>query len=82
MMFYKILQGSVALELPYEISLIDTVTRGHNRRYQTPFSRIDIHKFSFFPATVRLWNSSPDSVVNLDSLEAFRRSATDFLNNL
>ena len=82
MMFYKILQGSVALELPYEISLIDTVTRGHNRRYQTPFSRIDIHKFSFFPATVRLWNSSPDSVVNLDSFEAFRRSATDFLNKL
>ena len=82
MMFYKILQGSVALELPYEISLIDTVTRGHNRRYQTPFSRIDIHKFSFFPATVRLWNSSPDSVVNLDSFEVFRRSATDFLNKL
>ena len=84
MMFYKILQGSVALELPYEISLIDTVTRGHmhNRRYQTPFSRIDVHKFSFFPATVRLWNSSPNSVVNLDSFEAFRRSATDFLNKL
>ena len=80
MMLYKIVQGTVALDLPHGISLMDTVTRGHNRRYKTPFSRIDIHKFSFFSATIRLWNSLPDSIVNLDSPEAFRKSATDFLN--
>jgi len=81
MMFHKILQGSVALNLPQEVSLLHTTTRGHDRRYQIPFSRIDVHKFSFFPATVRLWNGLPDSVVHLDSLESFRRSVTDFLNN-
>ena len=43
--------------------------------YKTQFSRIDIHKFSFFSATVRLWNSLPDSIVNLDFPEAFQKSA-------
>jgi len=81
MMLYRIMQGSaVTLDLPHGISFMDTVTWGHNRRYKAPFSRIDIHKFSFFPATIRLWNSLPDLIVNLDSPEAFHKSATNFLN--
>ena len=38
-----------------------TATRGHDRRNQIPFTKI---KFSFFPATVKLW---PNLVVHLDS---------------
>jgi len=53
-----------------------------DRCYQIPFSRIDTHKFSFFPASVRLWNSFPNSIVHFDSLELFRRSVTAFLNRL
>ena len=46
-MFHKILQGSVTLNLPHEISLLHT-TRGHDRHYQIPFSRIDTHKLVSF----------------------------------
>jgi len=67
-MFHKIYQ---ALNLPDEVSLLHTTTRGHGRCYQIPFSRIDMHKFSFFPATVRLWNRSPNSVAHLDSPQSF-----------
>ena len=42
---------------------------------------LDIHKFSFFSATIRLWNNSSDSILNLDSPEAFRKSTTDFWTN-
>ena len=72
----------MALDLPHGISVMDTVTRGHNRRYKTPFSRIDIHKFSFFPTTNRLWNSLPDLIVNMDSPEAFHKPANHFLSKL
>ena len=47
-MFYKIVQQSVALALTNEIVLFNTITRGHNMRYRTPFSRVDVHKNSFF----------------------------------
>ena len=49
-MFYKIVHQSVALALPTEIVLFNTITRGHNMRYRTrtPFSRVDVHKNSFF----------------------------------
>ena len=80
-MFYKILQGSVMLNLPHEISPLVSVTRGHDMRYQIPFSRINVHKFSFFPATVKQWNSLPELVVKLESIGRFRSSVTNYLTN-
>ena len=32
---------------------------GHDQMYQVPYARIDVFKHSFFPATVRMWNSLP-----------------------
>jgi len=40
--FHKILQGSVTLNLPHEVSLLHTITRGHDSYYQISFSRIDL----------------------------------------
>ena len=64
MMFYKIVHQYVALGLPNEIVLFNTITRGHNMKYRTPFCRVDVHKNSFFPATVRLWNSLPVDIIH------------------
>ena len=36
----------------------------------------------YHPTQYTLWNSLPDSVFNLDSPKAFRKSATDVLNEL
>lgn len=48
MMFYKIVHRFIALDLPNEIVLSNTITRGHNMRYRTPFYRVDVYKNSFF----------------------------------
>lgn len=55
--FYKIVNQSVAPDLPNEIVLFYTNTGRHNMKYHTSFSRIDVHKNSFLPAMIRLWNT-------------------------
>ena len=70
-MFYKILQEFVVFNLPQEITPLNNITRGHDRRYQILLSRIDVHKFSFFPATVT------DYTVKLDDLGRSRTALMD-----
>ena len=36
-MFYKIVHRYVALDLSNEITLFNTITRGHSMKYRTPF---------------------------------------------
>ena len=80
-MFYKIVHQSVALAIPTEIVLFNTITRGHNMRYRTPFSRVDVHKNSFFPATIRMWNGLPEDIIQSSSMRQFCISANFYLIN-
>ena len=72
-MFYKIVHQSVAFDLPNEIVLFNTNTRVHNMKYRTPFSRIyvDVHKNSFFSATIRLWNTLLEEIIYSNNLRQF-----------
>ena len=36
----------------------------HSLAFQTPFADIDIYKSSFFPQTIRDWNSLTDSLLS------------------
>ena len=58
-------------DLPNEMVLFNTNTRGHNMKYHTPFSRIDVHKNNFFPAMIRLWNTLPQNIINSNNLRQF-----------
>ena len=69
------------LNLPSELSPLTSITRGHDRRYLIPFSRINVHKFSFFPATIRFWNCLPYQIVNLETIGRFRNSVNDYVIN-
>ena len=80
-MLYKIVHQSIALDLPNEIVSFNTVTRGHNMKYRTPFCRVDVFKNSFFPATVKLWNGLPEDVIYSNSLGQFRTSVNLYLTN-
>ena len=42
-------------------------------------SKINVHKFSFFPATIRLWNNLPDHIVQLETVGRFRNSVNDYV---
>ena len=63
-MFYKILHGLVDISLP-----LSTPTRGHNQRFVTPFARTDTYLNSFLLSAINLWNSLPNSLVELDDLK-------------
>ena len=80
-MFYKIVNQYVTLELPNEIVLFNTITRGHNMKYRTPFCRVDVYKNSFYPVTIRLWNTLPEDIIYSNSLRQFRTSVNFYLTN-
>ena len=80
-MFYKIVHRYVALELPNEVVLFNTITRGHNMKYRTPFCRVDEYKNSFYPVTIRLWNTLPEDIIYSNSLRQFCTSVNFYLTN-
>jgi len=47
-------------------------TRGHQQRFVQPRSRVKCHEQSFFPSTIRLWNSLPPAVVYANTVDQFR----------
>ena len=42
--------------------------------YSVPYSSVDAHKYSFFPSTIRLWNSLPSKSKSSPSLTSFKAS--------
>ena len=48
------------------LSPFSTSIHGYNHHFVIPFARIDIYLNSFLPSTIKLWNSLPDSLVELD----------------
>jgi hypothetical protein len=49
------------------------VIRDH--KFIQPFSPTNYHLYSFFPRTIRLWNSLPNQVANSPDLDAFKSGA-------
>jgi hypothetical protein len=72
-MLYKISNGLVAVSKTNRLSPPLRQTRNlHDSAYQIPSSRTQTRKFSFFPRTIRDWNSLPLTVVLKDSVETFK----------
>ena len=72
-MFNKIVHGYVAIQLP---AFFDKPLK--YTRHMHPFSFRQIHtaasyyQYSFYPASVVLWNRLPSEVVLLEDLDSFR----------
>jgi len=47
---------------------------GHDQMNQVPYVLTDVYKYSFFLATVRMWNALPASVIQSGTLSSFLRS--------
>ena len=71
----------IALELLNEIVLFNTITRGHNMKYRTPFCRVDVYINSFYPVTIRLWNTLPENIIYSNSLRQFCTYVNFYLTN-
>jgi len=57
-----------------EISINRTSTRSSRLNYPIPHSNVNSHLHSFFPSTVRLWNSLPEEVQSLKSYSSFQQT--------
>ncbi|MCG7868954.1 MAG: reverse transcriptase family protein, partial [Candidatus Thiodiazotropha taylori] len=71
-MMYRIVNHLVDIPAEKYLIHIGTSTRGHEIRFLVPYCHVVAFKSSFFPSTIRLWNSLPVSVVTAPSLDAFK----------
>ena len=65
-MLYKGLKGAVSIPTNGLVPPIRHARKHHSLAFQTPFVNIDIYKSSFFPKTIRIWNSLADSLLSAD----------------
>jgi hypothetical protein len=42
-------------------------TRGHDQKFQIPFSRIQSHQNSYFPSAIQTWNNLPAVLISVPS---------------
>jgi len=76
-MFYKITHNVVSLTAPVVIQPI--VIRGYSHRYLIPFARTLTYQRSFFPDTLRLWNSLPPTIAACPNVETFNQQVQSLL---
>ena len=77
---YKIVNGLVEMELkPGTLSPTTHSSRGHSSRFHVPQSRTDTHLHSFFPSSIRLWNSLPQAAVNAPTPSSFKTEVESWL---
>ena len=53
------------------------VTRRSSTDFRIPQSQLDSHKFSYFPNTIRLWNSLPPNIKNITDSDNFSRAISN-----
>jgi hypothetical protein len=80
-LLYKILHSLVAINPSSYLSpMIPSSTRSyHALKLSRITSRTQLHGSSFFPRTVKLWNTLPGTVLAAPSLETFRGGVTPSL---
>ena len=76
-MFFKILNNLVELRLPNYITPHISITRGHESKFSILYTRIDAYKYSFFPATIPIWNNLPAEAMKSKNIDTFINSCKD-----
>ena len=72
-MLYKINNNLVAIPSnPYLIPISRRTRHTHTVAFQIPHCRSDYRKYSFFPRTIRDWNSLPPDIPTAKTLESFK----------
>ena len=75
-MMYRIVNKLVDIPEAVHLTRRESSTRGHNARFHQPYTRVLAYKHSFFPSTIRIWNSLPENLTQKPSLESFRLGVT------
>ena len=81
-MLYKILNNKIAVPHDYIIRTV-LATHGHDFRFIQLASRTNTYLIcmnSFFPSTVRLWNTLPSYVIDSTDLDNFKTNLDNYFN--
>ena len=79
-MIYRIVNHQVAI--PANFLLPTLHVRGHMAGYLVPFARTSAYQHSFFPNSIRLWNSLPQKAVDAPSLDVFKEASPSRVDRL
>ena len=72
-LFYKIVNGQVAIQMPSYIHHPIRVSRLlHPLAFMQIHTRVDYYKYSFFPLAIVQWNNLPADVAALPTFSTFR----------
>ena len=67
---FKILNSIIHVPIESIVAFNTSQTRGHNYKlHQLPSNTNIIYAQSFFPHSIKLWNSLPSSIFNCNDLE-------------
>ena len=69
-MMYRIVYSLV--DIPSSHLTPTLSVRGHNMKSLIPYARTFTYQRSFFPDTIRMWNSLPQTVVSCSTQDSFR----------
>ena len=72
-MMFKITHNLVSIPNSHYLIPCTSSTRHHSSTYKLPYSRVNSHLFSFFPSSIRLWNSLDNETVNQVTLQQFKK---------
>ena len=76
-MFYKIVYGLVAIQLPSYLEHPTKITHHmHSLSYRQIHTAANYYQFSFFPMSIVLWNRLPEDVILLSDLDSFKQAAS------
>lgn len=76
-LLYKIEHALVAIPADMYLTPSDRRTRG-SYTFRLPHTRIDAHRYSFFPRTILDWNNLPSVVASAPTLESFRTQLNSY----
>ena len=66
-----------ALKIPQNFTVTNRITRNqHPLHFIIPGTNTNAYKYSYFPRTIREWNSLPDSTIEASSLDQFLNKLT------
>ena len=71
-LFYKAMQNTITLEIPHYYTTAHGPTRHHNHlSFIYPSSGTSVYMYSYFPRTIKEWNSLSEETVMADYLTTF-----------
>ena len=81
-MFYKIVNNLVDVSTDGILNPITINTRGHSKRFNQLNANVDCFLHSFFPATIKIWNNSPENLPTHAALQDFKKRYLRHVTNL